>query len=111
VDYYNGWTDDDEHDLFELLSGTKAKFILSTWHHNDFRENDMVRKYWDKFNIATKDHFYHSGAKIENRNSVVEALVCNFEISINNHNYVRIEEESQFVLFNELSEYAKEAVG
>lgn len=41
----------------------------------------MITKFWNKFNIQTKDHFYHSGAKIENRQSVVEALVCNFEIS------------------------------
>ena len=34
VDYYNGWTEQDEELLFELLSATKAKFILSTWHHN-----------------------------------------------------------------------------
>jgi DNA adenine methylase len=75
VDYYNGWTDEDEHDLFEALKKTKARFILSTWHHNDYRENDMMNKYWNNFNIVTKDHFYHSGGKLENRNSVVEALV------------------------------------
>jgi DNA adenine methylase len=78
VDYYNGWTEEDENELFELLSQTDAFFILSTWHHNDFRQNDMVAKYWNKFNILTKDHFYHGGGKIENRNAVVEALVLNF---------------------------------
>ena len=40
----------------------------------------MIAKYWNKFNIITKDHFYHSGGKIENRQSVVEALVFNFDI-------------------------------
>ncbi|MDR1809825.1 MAG: Dam family site-specific DNA-(adenine-N6)-methyltransferase [Prevotella sp.] len=79
VDYYNGWTEKDEDDLFHLLSETKAKFILSTWHHNDWRENEMIKKYWNKFNIITKDHFYHNGANIENRKAVVEALVCNFD--------------------------------
>jgi DNA adenine methylase len=81
VDYYNGWTEDDEDNLFQLLSETKAKFILSTWHHNDWRENEMIKKYWNKFNIITKDHFYHNGANIENRKSVVEALVCNFDVN------------------------------
>lgn len=99
VDYYNGWTDNDEHDLYELLSNTKARFILSTWHHNNFRENEMIKKYWNKFNIITKDHFYHSGGKIENRNSVVEALVFNFEKDICRHNYEEIEPEIQFTLF------------
>ena len=81
VDYYNGWTEKDEDDLFRLLNETKAKFILSTWHHNDWRENEMIKKYWDKFNIITKDHFYHNGASVENRKSIVEALVCNFDVT------------------------------
>ena len=74
--------------LFNLLSETKAKFILSTWHHNDWRENDMIERFWKKFNIVTKDHFYHNGGNIENRRSVVEALVCNFDTAkIKQHNH------------------------
>lgn len=80
VDYYNGWTEDDEKALFDALSNTKAKFILSTWHHNEFRENEMITKYWNKFNITTKEHFYHGGGHIENRHSMEEALVFNFEL-------------------------------
>jgi DNA adenine methylase len=79
VDYYNGWTEKDEEYLFHLLTATQAKFILSTWHHNDWRENEMIKKYWNKFNIITKDHFYHNGGNIENRREIVEALVCNFD--------------------------------
>ena len=79
ADYYNGWTDKDEAELFNLLNQTRAKFILSTWHHNDWRENEMIKKYWNKFNILTKDHFYHNGGNIENRRKIVEALVCNFD--------------------------------
>ncbi|HLG33479.1 MAG TPA: Dam family site-specific DNA-(adenine-N6)-methyltransferase [Bacteroidia bacterium] len=88
VDYYNGWTEQDEELLFHLLSETKAKFILSTWHHNDWRANEMIEKFWNKFNIVTQDHFYHSGGNIENRRTVVEALVCNFDLdNINGHNH------------------------
>ncbi len=88
VDYYNGWTEQDEELLFNLLSETKAKFILSTWHHNEWRENEMIRKFWRKFNIVTKDHFYHNGGSIENRRKVVEALVCNFDTDdIKTHNH------------------------
>jgi DNA adenine methylase len=105
VDYYNGWTDDDEHDLYELLLNTKAQFVLSTWHHNDYRENGMIQKYWNSFNMVTKDHFYHSGAKIENRNSVVEALVFNFETEIQSHNYEVAERELQLVLFENQAVY------
>lgn len=88
VDYYNGWTEKDEELLFHLLNETKAKFILSTWHHNDWRENDMINKFWNKFNLLTRDHFYHNGGSVENRRSVVEALVCNFDVSgyqVHNH--------------------------
>ncbi|MGQ9848197.1 MAG: DNA adenine methylase [Bacteroidales bacterium] len=88
VDYYNGWTEQDEELLFNLLSETKAKFILSTWHHNEWRENEMINKFWSRFNIVTKDHFYHNGGKIKNRRKVVEALVCNFDIeNFETHNY------------------------
>ena len=88
VDYYNGWTENDEKLLSNLLSETKAKFILSTWHHNDWRTNEMIDKYWSKFKIVTRDHFYHSGGKIENRRTIVEALVCNFDLeSIDGHNH------------------------
>ncbi len=88
VDYYNGWTEQDEELLFTMLKETKAKFILSTWHHNDYRKNEMIDKYWNKFNVITKDHFYHSGGKIENRRTIVEALVCNFNINhIQQHNH------------------------
>jgi len=88
VDYYNGWTEKDEEELYNLLQATRAKFILSTWHHNDYRENEMINKYWSHFNIITKDHFYHSGGKVENRRTIVEALVCNFEFqNIKSHNH------------------------
>ena len=110
VDYYNGWTDDDEHDLYELLLNTKAYFILSTWHHNDYRENEMVKKYWNRFNMVTKDHFYHSGGKIENRNSIVEALVFNFETDINEYNYEPVEQEIQFNLFSKSTKYNTERI-
>lgn len=88
TDYYNGWTEKDEALLFQLLSETKARFILSTWSHSAWRENEMIKKYWGQFNILTKDHFYHNGANLENRKSIVEALVFNFDISdFPQHNY------------------------
>lgn len=101
VDYYNGWSAENEELLFNQLKETKAKFILSTWHHNDYRENEMISKYWNHFNIITRDHFYHSGGKIENRRSVVEALVCNFDPGDNiaTHNHGIIEKPEQLAIF------------
>jgi len=101
VDYYNGWTEENEELLHTQLKETKAKFILSTWHHNDYRPNEMIKQYWNDFNIITKDHFYHSGGKIENRRSVVEALVCNFDINkkIDEHNFKAKQKIKQLDLF------------
>ena len=79
VDYYNGWTEDDEVRLYNALKKTSANFILSTWHHNDYRNNIMIERLWGNFNVITKDHFYHSGGHIENRHAIVEALVFNFD--------------------------------
>lgn len=102
VDYYNGWTEKDEELLFTLLTETKANFILSTWHHNDYRQNEMIQKYWKNFNLITRDHFYHSGGKIENRKSIVEALVFNFEIDttkVIKHNHGLRKKKEQFSFF------------
>lgn len=80
ADYYNTWTEEDEVRLCELLTESPARFILSTWHHNQYRENPLIDRLWSRFNIYTLEHFYFSGGKIENRNSMVEALVYNFDI-------------------------------
>lgn len=80
VDYFTGWTEYNEKTLYDALSRTKAKFILSTWHHNEFRENAMIHKYWGNFNVQTIEHFYHTGAHIENRHPMVEAIVFNFDL-------------------------------
>lgn len=80
VDYYNGWTEEDEEALFHALQNTPAHFILSTWHHNEFRANDMMDKFWNNFNVETQEHFYQAGGHLENRHAMVEALVFNFDL-------------------------------
>ena len=79
ADYYNGWTETDELALHDALAATKARFILSTWHHNDFRKNEMIERCWKDFNVSTIEHFYHTGGKIQNRHAMIEALIYNFE--------------------------------
>lgn len=78
-DYFNGWKQEDEINLFECLNKTEAKFILSTWHSNKYRKNSYIEKIWDNFFIDTKEHFYYLGASQKNRNAVREALVSNFK--------------------------------
>jgi len=83
TDYFNGWSEQDESDLAELLSNLPCKFILSTWHSNEFRTNVQVEKNWasDNFHVFTKAHYYHVGAAEELRHPMLEALITNFGYS------------------------------
>ena len=78
VDYFDSWTENDEQMLFDALSATKAKFILSTWHSNQYRTNPTLETLWKRFHLITQAHFYHVGAKESNRGAMLEALVMNF---------------------------------
>ncbi|MDQ7046233.1 MAG: Dam family site-specific DNA-(adenine-N6)-methyltransferase [Sulfurovum sp.] len=77
VDYYNGWNAEDENSLNNLLDNFEGKFILSTWHSNKYRENEYLKTIWKKFEIVTKEHFYHLGGSEGNRNAMLEALILN----------------------------------
>ncbi len=83
VDYFSGWDEAQEFQLFEMLSNSPAKFILSTWHHNDYRENEYIHTLWNQFNILTREHFYHVGASEKNRSPMIEAIVTNFDLPSN----------------------------
>ena len=61
------------------MKTTKAQFILSTWHSNEHRENPAIPNLWSEFNVITREHFYHVGAKEANRKPMLEALITNFE--------------------------------
>lgn len=103
VDYFNSWSEEDEYDLFEILKNSSARFILSTWDHNDYRKNQYIDIFWKNFHIKNREHFYHIGAKEKNRNPMVEAIISNFE-------YVKNEpavtnENVQLNLFESKSDY------
>jgi len=82
VEYFNGWDEDRENSLFNILSQSDSKFILSTWHHNDFRKNEYIESLWGKFNILTREHFYHVGGSEKNRNPMIEAIITNYDTLI-----------------------------
>ncbi len=104
VDYYNGWNEENENKLFELLSNTKSKFILSTWHHNDFRKNEYIDSLWNKFNVLTREHFYHVGGSENNRNPMIEAIVTNYDTSI--YEYQEQERQEQLMLLESKEVYS-----
>ncbi|MDX9990765.1 MAG: Dam family site-specific DNA-(adenine-N6)-methyltransferase [Anaerolineales bacterium] len=79
TDYFNGWSEKDEQDLFDILAETKARFIISTWHSNQYRKNLALEKYAKNFTVFTRQHFYHVGASEKNRNPMLEAIVLNYD--------------------------------
>lgn len=106
VDYYNGWGDSHERELFNKLSSFRGRFILSTWHHNDYRENEYVKNIWSEHSVLTREHFYHVGGKEKNRNPVMEALVTNF-IAISTER--RKESPTQYMLLETPAKYVSVA--
>ena len=82
VDYFNGWTESDEHTLHNLLHETPASFILSTWAGNEHRQNPYLTSLWSDFVVETREHFYHVGANLENRKPMTEALVHSRDLTL-----------------------------
>jgi len=95
VDYFNSWSEQSEQELYDALGTTSAKFILSTWHSNQYRVNPAIDKYASRFTILTREHFYHVGASEKNRNPMLEAIVLNY----NPLPQVEIQLEKQMALF------------
>lgn len=103
VDYFNGWDEEHENKLFDSLNNTPAKFILSTWHHNDFRENEFITTLWNKYNILTREHFYHVGGKESNRNPMIEAIITNYDVSV--YEKEKKENLEQLILLEKTAKY------
>jgi len=97
VDYYDGWDSGNETNLSSLLNASGCNYMVSTWHHNQYRNNDFIDSVWSKCKIITKEHYYHVGAKEDNRNPVVEALLLNYEPVIDSRVEL-IENQLQFTL-------------
>lgn len=81
VDYYDSWDEKSELALHKALIESKTKFMLSTWDHNAYRENEYIKSVWHDCKKITHEHFYHVGAKETNRKPVVEALLTNYTIT------------------------------
>lgn len=85
VDYYNSWSIEDEHTLCNVLKSSKNFFMISTWLQNKFRINSCINDIWQFCRKRTQEHFYHVGAKEINRNSIIEAVLMNYEPSEENN--------------------------
>ena len=80
TDYFNSWNKAHEKLLYQELKASKTRFMLSTWHSNEHRENQAIPTLWSEFNVITREHFYHVGASESNRKPMLEALVTNYEL-------------------------------
>lgn len=98
TDYFNQWCEDDERRLSEMLQRTPARFVLSTWHSNRYRKNPTIESRWQnpRFQMATRDHFYHVGATEDLRNEMLEALIMNFPLPTGQVEPSRFEQVSLF---------------
>jgi len=52
--------------------------MLSTWDENKYRKNPYIDTIWKDCYKLNQEHFYHVGAKEKNRNSMMEALLMNY---------------------------------
>ena len=105
VDYFDSWNEENERYLFETLNQSPCKFILSTWHSNQHRENTFLETLWSEFQVLTKEHFYYLGAKAENRKPMLEALVMNF--TPKHPNEEPTQRVEQLLLLEKLAEYQR----
>ncbi len=106
VDHYDSWDEENEKYLFEILSKSPCRFILSTWHSNQYRKNVFLEALWSEFHVSTKEHFYHIGAKEENRKPILEAFVSNF--TPKHLHEEPVERAEQLSLLEKLSDYYSE---
>ena len=105
VDYFDSWDEENEQQLFTMLGQSPCKFVLSTWHSNQYRKNVFLETLWSGFRVLTKEHFYHVGAKEKNRKPMLEALVMNF--TPRRLHDPPIERPEQLMLFQKLAAYQR----
>lgn len=82
VDYYDSWDEKQETILRNTLVLSEAKFMVSTWDKNKYRKNEYIESIWGQCYKINKEHFYYVGAKESNRNSMMEALLINYNPDI-----------------------------
>ena len=108
VDYYHDWDANSEELLYLELKHINTRFMLSTWHSNEHRENQFLQSLWSEFTVTTQEHFYHVGARETNRKPMLEALVTNYCPPLLNEEASTSQE--QLILFERKRRYVTGAV-
>ncbi len=76
--YVGEWPESEAIALSNYAKNTPANVCLSMWKENEFRRNDHLFKYWSSFTWYDTEHFYHFGAKEENRHPMIEVLAIKY---------------------------------
>ena len=93
TDYFNTWTEENDNTLVRQLSQLAGSFVLSTWHSNEFRSNPALDRWGsERFQVVTREHFYHVGSSEELRHPMIEALITNFPLADDGRKVARAEQ-------------------
>ena len=72
--YVGEWPESEAVQLAEYAHRTPANVCLSMWKENEFRRNEHLFEYWADFTWHEQEHFYHIGARENNRHPMLEVL-------------------------------------
>ncbi len=72
--YVGEWPEEEAILLAEYAHKTSANVCLSMWKENEFRRNNHLYDHWSDFTWFEHNHFYHIGAKENNRHPMIEVL-------------------------------------
>ena len=72
--YVGEWPEEEAVELSIMAHETEASVCLSMWKENEFRSNKHLFEYWSDFKWVEQKHFYHIGAKEDNRHPMTEIL-------------------------------------
>lgn len=76
--YFDVWTESDEEMLYNILSRSKNKFMVSSWKSGGGRTNEYYDKFWSVFNIEEIEYEYIIRKKKNSDNKVIEILIKNY---------------------------------
>ncbi|MDO4909604.1 MAG: Dam family site-specific DNA-(adenine-N6)-methyltransferase [Corynebacterium sp.] len=76
--YVGEWPEEEAIALADAAHQTSARVCLSHWKENKFRRNEHLFDHWADFHWHEQSHFYHLGAKENNRHAIVEVLATNY---------------------------------
>lgn len=72
--YVGEWPESEAVQLARYAHDVASNVCLSMWKENEFRRNAHLFDYWSDFRWHEQNHFYHFGAKEQNRHPMQEVL-------------------------------------